>query len=358
MSVAVLFGLLVALSPLSPDMGAEARDVLAEGRAAIGSSNTGGVLAAKQAAVALAMRNALEKTVGVYVAGTTLTHNYQLVKDEVLTHADGFVTLKEIVRTEQPGDGTVRVVIRAVVSVRPLAERLKALRLTRAYRIYIESPKDAVPTETAASVLIDAGFFVTENRADADVTVRVSPVFHRTADTPLDTAAGAMTMHSVRAEVSLVATRVQTGEVVATLHNADTGANISASVARTEAASGALTTLAPRLADALLTLPAQSVEPVEVVVTGVTGATGAAALGEAITVAVPGVEKETRRSLAGGRVVYEFDVLAAAQPLFARALETAPALSAYHLRVMKETRNRIVATGVFQLSRSSETPRR
>jgi hypothetical protein len=188
---------------------AESQIVLAEGRAAIGPAETGGALAAKQAAVAVAMRNAVEKVVGVYVAANSLTKNYQLLKDEILTRADGFVMLKEIVRTGREGN-IVRVVIRAEVSTRPLAERLKALRLTRAFRVFVQAP-DSVPAADVEAAFTEAGFPVVEEKADADVIVRVSPRFSTTAKTPLKTAAGDMIMHSVRADVKLTAVRAESG---------------------------------------------------------------------------------------------------------------------------------------------------
>lgn len=315
--------------------------VLAEGRAAVGPPETGGALAAKQAAVAVAMRNAVEKVVGVYVAANSLTKNYQLLKDEILTRADGFVVLKEIVRTEREGN-IVRVVIRAEVSTRPLAERLKALRLTRAFRVFVQTP-DSVPAADVEAAFTEAGFPVVEDKADADVIVRVSPRFTTTAETPLKTAAGEMTMHSVRADVKLTATRAGTGEAIGAFSGNDTAAHIALASAQTEAATAALTNLLPRLTDAVLTLPAQVSEPVELVISGLAGASDAAALAEAINVAATGIQKITRRSYANGRAVYEADILADAAPLLSRTLETAPALKRYRLQVTKESRSRIVA---------------
>lgn len=314
--------------------------VLAEGRAAVGPAETGGALAAKQAAVAVAMRNAVEKVVGVYVAANSLTKNYQLLKDEILTRADGFVVLKEIVRTEREGN-IVRVVIRAEVSTRPLAERLKALRLTRAFRVFVQTP-DSLPAAEAATAFTDAGFPVVENKVDADIIVRVTPRFTTTAQTPLKTAAGEMTLHSVRADVKLTATRAETGETIATFAANDTAAHIALASAQAESATGAMTNILPLLTNAVLTLPAQVSEPIEIVVSGMSGATDAAALAEAINIAVPGIQKITRRNYANGRAVYEADILADATPLLSRALENAPTLKRYQLRVTKESRSRIV----------------
>ena len=320
----------------------EAQTVLAEGRAAIGSVESGGELAAKQAAVAIALRNAVEKVLGVYVSANSLTRNYQLIKDEILTRTDGYVTLKEIVRTERERD-TVHVIIRAEVSAKPLAERLKALRLTRAFRVFVQTPY-TVPSTEITTALTDAGFPVVETKSDADILVRVSPRFTTVTQTPLKTAAGPMTLYSVRADVKLTATRAETSERVATFSANDTAAHIALATAQTEAATNALDSLTAQLTEALLTLPAQVSEPVEIIVNGLTGASDAAALAESINLAVPGVQKVTRRSFASGHAVYEADVLTDANSLLARALETVPTLKRFHLQVTKETRNQITAT--------------
>ncbi len=318
-----------------------ARTVLAEGRAAVGPAETGGVLAAKQAAVAIALRNAVEKVAGVYVAANSLTRNYQLLKDEILTRADGYAVLKEIVSTTREGD-IVRVVVRAEVSTRPLAERLKALRLTRAFRVFIESP-EGVPVADLEAAITEAGFPVVESRADADVIARVSPRYVTVADTPLKTAAGPMTLHSVRTTVRVTVLRAETGESIGAVSGGDTAAHIALATARSEAARGALAELSSRLTGVLVTLPARVSEPVEIIVSGVGSATEAAALAETIATTVPGVQKVSRKSYTDGRAVYEADVLADANSLLARALETAPGLRRFHLRVTRETRSRVVA---------------
>ncbi|MBC8141910.1 MAG: hypothetical protein H7Y38_10770 [Armatimonadetes bacterium] len=321
---------------------AEAQTVLVEGRAAVGSVETGGALAAKQTAVADALRNAVAKVAGVYVRSGSLTRNFQLVKDEILTRADGYATLSEIVRTERVGN-VVRVVVRATVSTRPLAERLKALRLTRAFRVFVNTPEN-MDGSTLTAALTEAGFPVMDSKANADIIVSVVPRFVTVAKTPLKTAAGAMTYYSVRATVRLLVTRAETGESVASLQQSENGTYIAEETAQTEAANGAFNALSPPLLNALLTLPAQVSEPVEIVVTGVKDATQYAAIGEAITLGVPGVQKTTGRRFdaATKRAVYEADVLADANALVPRALETAPGLKRFGLRVKQAARARVV----------------
>ena len=331
---------LVCAAPRAYAQSPAAQTVLSEGRAAIGSAETGGIPAAKQAAVADALRSAVEKVCGVYVRAASVTRNYQLIKDEILTRADGFVVLKEIVRTERAGN-IVRVVVRAEVSTRPLAERLKALRLTRAFRVFVDVP-ETVSADGVETALTDAGFPVSQNKADAEIIVRVLPRYVTVARTPLQTAAGAMTLFSVRAGVRITAIRAATGESVASLSASDTQAHIAKETARGNAATGAITMLLPRQTDALLILPAQVSEPVQIVASGIKNAADYAALAEAITLYAPGVQHTMRRTFAGTRAVYEADVLTDAAPLLARALETAPGLKRFDLQVTREARGRIV----------------
>lgn len=332
--------LCLAAPTFAAPVSGDAKTVLAEGRAAI-VPGAGGVPAAKAAAIALALRNAVERVTGTYVAATSLTRNYQLVKDEILTRADGFATLDAIIRTEETG-GMVRVVIRATVSTRPLAERLKALRLTRAFPVHIVAP-DTVDIADFAGGITNAGFVVKDTKRDAAILVRITVTPVNVASTALQTAAGDMTLFSVRSTVKVVATRAETGETIASLSVADTAAHVSRETAVTESTASALVTLLPRLSDALLVLPAQVSEPVQIVITGVSSATRYATLAEAITLHVPGVQSVSRRGYKNGRAVYEADVLTGAAMLLARALESAPGLKPFGLRVSDESRSRIVA---------------
>jgi len=332
--------------------GDAARDVLATGRAVI--TARGGVQAATQAAVADALRNAVERTLGVYVSAQTLTQNYALVRDQIVTRADGYAVLKRIERTQiLPGE--VRVRIRATVSLRPLAERLKALNLTRAWRVRVVAGKTkgngngAMASGEAVAALeqalADAGFPVVSDLrpGSADLVVTVTPETETTAQTALDTAAGPMTMYSVRGRLSVRATRAGTGEVVANLSAADNAAHIRLVTAREAACADAAKALAPRLADALLILPARVSQPVTLVVTGLTDRKRVQALDTALETAT-GVRGVTRRSWTNHTATYELDVLSAGLPLVSDSLETAPALRPFRLRVSAETAARITAT--------------
>jgi hypothetical protein len=339
--LAVLCALPTVAEPPSGPSAATAsegfREVVAEGRAAIDFQN-GGVEAARRAAQAQALRAAVEKTLGIYVSARSLTQNYRLVRDQVTTRAEGFATLEEVVR-EQVLPQEVRVVVRARVSLRPLAGQLKALGLTRAWRIAVIAPAEASDARAILErTLSDAGFPIVESSRDAEIAVTVRPRRTTVQETALDTAIGALTMHSVRSEVTVRATRVPTGEVVATLTDTDTAAHVDAATAGTQATALAAERIAPRLSDALLLLPAATAQPVRLVVSGLTSPAQAVTLEEALG-RIGGVQGVTRRSYVAGRVQFELSVLNEGQPSLARALERL----SVPLRVVSETRSQIVA---------------
>ncbi|MES2459458.1 MAG: hypothetical protein V4671_02665 [Armatimonadota bacterium] len=326
----------------------EVQEVIASGTAAIG---TGGVLAARRAAEAQALRNAVEKTTGVFVSARTLTQNYVLVRDQVMTRAEGFATLKEVLG-EKVGPESVTVRVRALVSLRPLAERLKGLGLTRAWRIYISGTGNlggrpgthvAAAKATLEKTLVDAGFVVISDKKEADLEVAVKPQLLTTNTLPLDTAAGPMTMYTVRGQMTVRATRTGTGEVVSALSAADSDMNIDLATARGSAAAKAMEILAPRLSSALMVLPAQSAQPIQLVVSNIGSASQAGRLEDALGL-LPGVRGITRRSFSSGRATWELDVFTDTVPLLSRRLEEDVSLRPFHLAVASDEGAKIVAS--------------
>jgi hypothetical protein len=323
----------------------EVQEVVATGTAAIG---TGGILAARRAAQAQALRSAVEKTTGVFVSAQTLTRNYVLLRDQVTTRAEGFATLKEVLG-EKIGPESVTVRVRALVSLRPLAERLKGLGLTRTWRIYVENASAKSGTTIAASTAIleksltDAGFVVISDKKDADLLLRLEPQVTTTNTLPLDTAAGPMTMYTVRSQISIRATRAGTGEVVSALSADGSEANISLATARGTATAKAMETLAPRLADALMILPAQNAQPVQLVISNIGSVSQAGRLEDALGV-LPGVRGVTRRSFSSGKAVWELDVFTDSVPLLSRRLEEDTTLKPFRLTVASDAGAKIVAS--------------
>jgi hypothetical protein len=280
----------VAQAPQSPEI----RVVLAEGRAALTNLDIEG---ARRAAIASALRNAVEKTLGVYVSGQTLTKDYALLRDQVLTRSDGHAVLNDIVRVEQlPQE--IRVIVRATVSLRPLTEQVRALGLARAWRVQTLNP-------TLEKALIEAGFTVEEDEKKTDITVAVTPRFTTVTQLPLQTAVGPMTMYTVRGEVTARARRGS--EVVAARVQTELGRHINLETARQQAVDDAVEKLARLLAEDLLVLPSRLTQPVQLIVTGIASADAAQALCDRLG-ALPGVLKALKRSWSGTSATYELEV--------------------------------------------------
>lgn len=327
----------------------DTREVVAEGRAAIGE---GGVVAARKMAIAQALRSAVEMTTGVYVSAHTLTRNYQMVRDQVVTHADGFATPEEVVR-ETVGTQEVRVTVRALVSLRPLAERLKALNLTRVWRVHVtvanmnDGTAEAIGT-ALEKTLADAGLVVVSSDDAADVVVRATRRFEPVSTRRERQSDGTPhLLENLRGVLTLRATLAGTGEVVAALTademaSADASAVGGANAARADAMTLASATLAPRLTDALMLLPAREAQPVQLVVGKIGSAARAGRFEDALNT-LPGITSVTRRRYEDGNGIYELQVLSDAQAEIARDLEESPALKSFKLTVLSDTLVKIVA---------------
>ncbi len=108
---------------------AKAEKVTATGRAPIRQGDKANACAK---ALADARRNAVEKAVGVLISAETLTKNFQLIEDKILSQADGYVS-REKVLSETEKDGVCLVTISAEVKQANLDKDLQAkLRIIEA----------------------------------------------------------------------------------------------------------------------------------------------------------------------------------------------------------------------------------
>lgn len=120
------FALLLAGAPAAP-FHATAAEVTAEGMAAIINGN---VASAKNQALINAQRAAVEQGVGLILDSKTRTENFQVIKDEILTSSQGYVTQYLIVSEGQTPDRlSYRVRIKAEVAQNLLEDKLAALRI-------------------------------------------------------------------------------------------------------------------------------------------------------------------------------------------------------------------------------------
>ncbi len=119
--------LLCALLALCAAQPALAIEVDATGSAAIFSGN---VASARNQAIVNAQRTAVEQGVGALVDSSTVTRNFEIIKDQVLTSSQGFVTSYKILSEgKTPDGGSYQVKIHATVSKELLEDRLTALRI-------------------------------------------------------------------------------------------------------------------------------------------------------------------------------------------------------------------------------------
>lgn len=97
--------------------------VTAVGRAEIIGSNKDG---ARNNALANAYREAVEKGIGVWVQSQTEVKDSELVRDQILTRAQGYVTNHEVIK-EKVEDNLLAITIKAVVAVDKIGADIKSL---------------------------------------------------------------------------------------------------------------------------------------------------------------------------------------------------------------------------------------
>ncbi|MFN8577753.1 MAG: hypothetical protein U0354_12925 [Candidatus Sericytochromatia bacterium] len=110
----------------------ESSVIMVDGESAIVDSTS----TAEKNAVAEALRTAVEQATGVYLMSETKVQNFQTLSDEIYTKATGFVSEYEVI-SKNIGKDTVKVKVKATVSVEPLVESLKKLGLLRKWTVAV-----------------------------------------------------------------------------------------------------------------------------------------------------------------------------------------------------------------------------
>ena len=100
----------------------------AEGQAAV---LHGDKPAAREKAIADALRHAVEMAVGTRVTSTSETREFQTKMDQIMTHSTGFVKKYEVVKERMDGD-VVQVTVKALISSAELDKDLEAMGLLMA----------------------------------------------------------------------------------------------------------------------------------------------------------------------------------------------------------------------------------
>jgi len=136
-AVLVLLTLLTfawAVPAMSHQAGPETRVVETTGMAAVEEA---GEAVARDAAIADALRKAIEQAVGAFVSSDTMVENYQVLSDTVYTQAQGFITGYTITNESQT-PGFYQVQVRAEVSTGALRYELDAMGLLQ---MKVERPR-------------------------------------------------------------------------------------------------------------------------------------------------------------------------------------------------------------------------
>ncbi len=150
-------GLGIVVLLVLPAPGCFAKTLEITGSATIYSSNVG---SARNQALQNALRQAVEQGVGVFIDSNSLTRNYEVIKDEIFSASEGYVSSYEIVREGTTADGTVyEITISAEVAEGKIKDTLTALRILhrkmgnkRLMIIYHSRDPHAVPRNNGAVI--------------------------------------------------------------------------------------------------------------------------------------------------------------------------------------------------------------
>lgn len=103
---------------------AQSNNVTVAGSAPIVAKNTD---AARAKALTDAYRSAVEKGLGVWIKSQTEVSNFMLVKDQILSRCEGYVTNHSVLKEGPDGTGMYKIVIEATVNVSKIGADFKAI---------------------------------------------------------------------------------------------------------------------------------------------------------------------------------------------------------------------------------------
>lgn len=284
---------------------------------------------ARDLAIADALRNALMQAIGVHVSATTIGDNYKLVRSEVVSKSSGFAVL-EGVESSSVENGILKVRVRASISNRPLAEKLKELGLTHEWKIGIVvygkgklGPNASAIDSGITKPMVDAGFRVMDSSRTREMTsseaalraaegdreslaaiarefdVDILIALDALVEAVDSTKEGGVTFYRTRCSVGARAYYADTGEVLAVSEAGTEALDQTESLSARQCLRKAVAKLGKILADDLLIAPAAPTPFVVVKVTDLKDMTAAAEIEEALR-AVPGVTQVVRQRYTEG----------------------------------------------------------
>ena len=365
----ILLTFVMASPALSQQAAPETRVVETTGMAAIGEA---GEAAARDLAIADALRKAIEQAVGTFVSSDTTVENYQLLNDTVYTQAQGFVAGYAITNESQT-PGLYQVQVRAEVSTGALRNELDAMGLIQ---MKVERPRvlfmiaeknigqkryvywwwgeteymgetvDISASETALKELfVNRGFNVVDisgsawtfeisdafkvedltkdgarsigRDLNADIVVYGKAVATQGQSTP----GSALGLYI--ADITAQAVRVDDGVVLGASSGHGTSRNISVITGGIEALSNASVELGGTLAEQIMT-KWSAPQSVTVRLTGVTDYKELADFKNRIKGLIGGIDAVYQRSFSGGMAVLELETSVSAQTIADNISRLAP----------------------------------
>ncbi|MBI3948198.1 MAG: hypothetical protein HY321_19935 [Armatimonadetes bacterium] len=340
------------------------QEVVVVGQAAIRDGDT---VTARRAAIQDALRQGLEKVVGVYVSSDTLAEKFLTLNDRVYTHSEGFAVPTDILE-EKAEEGTLSVRMRVAVGLRPLVNRLKELGLTRSWKVavVVQEGEGATGAATIARQeltqrLIKAGFQVVDMPAgDGNTINALLERLHDERGTPLadflvigSAQARLAARMPVRVRDRVVATvpvyngrvdaraiRVETGELAASRLADETVSDDVEGIAAGTAVQVSARRVASAFVDDIALLPAASVRRVVVEAHGFTTRARAQAFEDALPELL-GVRRVQRQGYVSGRVQLDVDVDSGVASRLGTELESAAPMKGFGVTVESDTKARI-----------------
>ena len=132
--VAVVMALLLCSSPALAEEAQDLKTVDADGFSQITGDNA---LIARDAAIADALRKAVEQAVGSFISSESVVENYQILSDNVYTKTEGYVKNYKVIGETQT-QGLFKATVRATVAIGNIQHDLDALGLLMAK---VEKPR-------------------------------------------------------------------------------------------------------------------------------------------------------------------------------------------------------------------------
>ena len=122
-SIYLLF-LIILIAAVCPDVFGQGAEITAKGYGAIYGGNKS---AARDRAIEDAQRKAVEQAMGTMISSESISQNFQLIEDRILSLSSGYIKTYRII-SESELDGEIEVEIAAVVGMEKIKDSLQAIQ--------------------------------------------------------------------------------------------------------------------------------------------------------------------------------------------------------------------------------------